>query len=77
MSLSPAETAQIIERVTQDVVKQYMVPYIKENLDDLIRKHVFDALSFIYRDEIVAHVQKTIKVDLLDQFEITVKLKGN
>jgi len=77
MSLSAEQQATLIENTVQAIVKEHMLPYMKDNLDNLVRKHVFDALSFIYRDEISEHIRKTIRADLVNQFEITVKLKGS
>lgn len=75
MSLSSEQQASIIENTTQEILKQYMLPYVKEHLDELVQKHLFDALSFIYRDEIQKHIQKVIKSDLINQFEVEVRLK--
>lgn len=75
MNLSPEHQAKLIEDRTEAIVKKHVLPTVLLEIDNNMRKHIFDALSFIYRDEIVKHIQKSIKPQLLDQFEITIKLK--
>lgn len=75
-NLSAEHQAKIIENRVDAIVKDFVLPYVKEHLDELVQKHLFDALSFIYRDEIQQHIQKVIKADLINQFQIEVKMKG-